>query len=294
MDVPVSRAAAALVLATFAARRGYKKRSLDLSGAVGAFIVGLVSFVASVRFGVALLAFFFSASKATRVGAERKKKLDAEYKEGGQRNWVQVLANSFAATAASLAYLYVTGGRDSPLLEFGPGANPLPSLLALAVLGHYACCCGDTYSSELGILSRGSPRLVTTWRRVPPGTNGGVTVAGTLAAAGGGLIVGVSFYLAAIFSCAAGADCSAAAAAVQWQVPLLGLAGGLLGSFIDSLLGATFQYSGWDEKAGRVVNSPAHATKRLCGYNILDNHQVNFVSSVLTCGLIARIGAHVL
>lgn len=34
-----------------------------------------------------LLVFFFTSSKLTKVGAEKKRKSDAEYKEGGQRNW---------------------------------------------------------------------------------------------------------------------------------------------------------------------------------------------------------------
>ncbi|TBU36320.1 integral membrane protein DUF92-domain-containing protein, partial [Dichomitus squalens] len=52
---------------------------------------------------------------------------------------------------------------------------------------HFACCLGDTLASELGILSRSPPILITTLKRVPPGTNGGLSVLGTLASVGGGL-----------------------------------------------------------------------------------------------------------
>src|ERR1700761_5268088 len=55
---------------------------------------------------------------------------------------------------------------------------------------HFACCLGDTLASELGILSSSPPRLVTTWKPVPPGTNGGVSVGGTLASVVGGIIMG--------------------------------------------------------------------------------------------------------
>ena len=34
-----------------------------------------------------LLAFFFTSSKLTKTGEDRKRKVDPEYKEGGQRNW---------------------------------------------------------------------------------------------------------------------------------------------------------------------------------------------------------------
>lgn len=56
---------------------------------------------------------------------------------------------------------------------------------------HYGCCLGDTLASELGILSYGSPRLITSFKPVPPGTNGGISVGGTLASLLGGVLVGV-------------------------------------------------------------------------------------------------------
>ena len=39
------------------------------------------------RFAGLLLVFFFTSSRVTRVGEVRKRALDPEFKEGGQRNW---------------------------------------------------------------------------------------------------------------------------------------------------------------------------------------------------------------
>lgn len=75
-----------------------------------------------------------------------------------------------------------------------------------------------------------------------------------------------------------------AASPAQWPLILFGGVAGLLGSIIDSLLGATLQYSGLDSN-GRVVERPGLNVKHISGHRLLDNHSVNLISSILT-GLI--------
>ena len=74
-----------------------------------------------------------------------------------------------------------------------------------------------------------------------PGTNGGVSLVGSLASVVGGLCVGLAYFLTLIFSIP---DEKLSNAPSQWLlIPVGGLLG-LLGSTVDSLLGATLQYSG--------------------------------------------------
>lgn len=75
-----------------------------------------------------------------------------------------------------------------------------------------------------------------------------------------------------------------AASPPQWPLIVFGGVAGLLGSIIDSLIGATLQYSGLDSD-GRVVERPGPDVKHICGTRLLDNHSVNLISSILT-GLI--------
>lgn len=75
-----------------------------------------------------------------------------------------------------------------------------------------------------------------------------------------------------------------AASPPQWPLLLFGGVAGLLGSIIDSIIGATLQYSGLDSD-GRVVERPGQNVKHISGTRLLDNHSVNLISSILT-GLI--------
>lgn len=61
---------------------------------------------------------------------------------------------------------------------------------------HFACCMGDTLASELGILSNTPPILLTTFRTVPPGTNGALSLLGTAASIGGGMAMGWTMWAA--------------------------------------------------------------------------------------------------
>jgi len=80
-----------LLLSAFLSWSGYRKRSLDASGAVAAFVVGLLTTLAGFRFAAVLVLFFLSSSLFTKLGSKGKRKIDAEFREGGQRDWTQVV-----------------------------------------------------------------------------------------------------------------------------------------------------------------------------------------------------------
>nr|GMC97741.1 protein PGR [Ipomoea batatas] len=258
----------AVVISTLIAARAYRRKSLDLSGAVAGFLVMSIHFAVSYRFGAMLLLFFFTSSKLTRFGEDKKRKLDAEFKEGGQRNWIQVLFNSGIATVLVLISWKLIGSQDKCL---DSNDSYLVTSLIGGIIGHYCCCNGDTWSSELGILSDEQPRLITTFKPVKRGTNGGVTRAGLLAAAAAGSVIGVTFVLLGFLT----TKCTYSVALKQLLVIPLSALAGVFGSLVDSLLGATLQFSGFCTIRNKVVSKPGPTVKKISGLSVLDNNAVN-------------------
>ncbi|RLN50409.1 hypothetical protein BBJ29_000933 [Phytophthora kernoviae] len=263
---------AALVAAALA-RRGLKKKSLDVSGAIAASFVGFLTLSSSYRFGVLLLGFYFSGSKLTKVRSSVKQQLDANYKPGGQRSAGQVLACSLLATFIAV-YTFLQFGDDDVPIDFT--AAKAHSYLLASYIGHYACCAADTWASELGVLSQSKPRLITTLRRVPPGTNGAVSVLGLAVSALGGTFIGVLYYAGSLLSGSA-----------QAQVITLGAVTGLFGSVFDSVLGATVQATYFDRASRKICDESAVGgdVEHVCGVDLLSNEQVNVVSVLVTTAI---------
>jgi uncharacterized protein (TIGR00297 family) len=178
-----------------------------------------------------LLSLFLLTFSATRFDRGKKQRLGvAEDKRG--RNAAQVAANLGVAGLGAAAAL----------------SHPLPgTCYAVVVTASLAEATADTLASELGEVLGGEPLMLTTLRRVPPGTDGAISLAGTLAGTGGAVLVA----LVGAFTLKLG-DGDAVCAG-------LGAVGGL---FVDSLLGATAEQRGW-----------------------LNNDAVNFLSTLAAAGI---------
>lgn len=269
------------VLAALVAGGGYAARALTTGGAAGAVLVGTAVFgLGGVAWGVLLVVFFVSSSLLTGWRAGVKAGAAAEFEKGGRRDLGQVLANGGVPAALAL------------LGALSPGFDTFPLLV-----GALAVATADTWATELGLLSRTAPRLITTGRRVAPGTSGAVSPLGLAATvAGGALIGGAAGVLALAGSAGAvgvvgaagelgatGALGTAATGAARFV--LLGTIAALAGSLFDSLLGATVQGLHHCTACGMETERRLHrcgtATEPVRGWVFLNNDRVNLLAIVV-------------
>ncbi len=177
-------------------------------------------------------------SLATRFGRRRKERLGTAEKRHG-RGAAQVAANLGMAALAMDPWVQMSF-IDAGWLR--TGVAPAPAIaVGLAALAEAAA---DTVSSEIGQVLGGQPRMITTLRRVEPGTDGAITLAGTAA----GVI-------------AAGVVCLAGCLALHGDASILAVswAGGVFGLLFDSLVGATAERAGLINNDGVNFLSTASA-----------------------------------
>ncbi|HEU4323469.1 MAG TPA: DUF92 domain-containing protein [Roseiflexaceae bacterium] len=265
MNIP--RILAGLALSIAIGALAYRRGSLSRGGWLGAVITGTATFgFGGWTWGLTLIVFFVTSSLLSHFKQVQKQRIAGEkFEKGGRRDLWQTLANGGAG--ALLALLYGLGGEPLALLG--------------AFVGIMATVTADTWATELGVLNRSPPRLITTLRRVPPGTSGGVSGLGLLASAAGAALIG------------AAATALLLAEHGRWEPRLLlaGLAGGMAGSLCDSLLGATVQalYRAPDgDETERTHAADGRPNPPLRGLRWMNNDAVNLLSS-LAGGLIAAL-----
>lgn len=259
-------------IAALLAFKGKKRRSLSSTGALSAFIVGYLSIACGLR-GILLLFFYLVGTKATKFKNDIKKKIDGDVGHSSVRGPHQVLACSGIAVLFSLYHAYKYGEEKN--IDYS--MYPSESCISMAIVSHYATCLADTLASELGILSKTDPFLITDPRKkVPRGTNGGVSWLGFLWSAVGGAAIGMAQILIDTIS---GFPCRVS------NMLVFSTLCGLIGSVFDSILGATLQATYYDREKKMVYcskNNDVDDVKLFCGRDILTNAQVNFVSVLLT------------
>jgi len=192
------------IFATLAYALGMVSRG----GALGGFAVGVLIYLCLGPQGLAVLALFVvGGSVLTRLGYMSKERRGIAEAHGGRRGAKNALANCGVALLCALF------------------AALIPSeAFAMAFVAALGAAFADTAESEVGQLYGSTPRLITTLRKVSPGTDGAVSMPGTIA----GLAAAV---LTALLGLWLGLVAESGAALLVAGVAFLG-------TIVDSLAGA--------------------------------------------------------
>jgi uncharacterized protein (TIGR00297 family) len=196
----------------------YRRQSLDKSGVLGAIVSGTsIVGMGGWSWGLSLVYFFVSSSLLSSFRAREKAIVASDkFSKGSRRDLAQAVANGGLATFFAVCYG----------LSRSPGTRQRAKS---GFIGALATATADTWATELGTLSKATPRLITNGKPVAPGTSGGVTPLGMAASALGACSLGCFFWAVEGFRKSLA------------LTPFLALASGTVGSCFDSVLGATLQ-----------------------------------------------------
>lgn len=175
--------------------------------------------------------------------------------KGHTRDAWQILANSLPAIS-SLVLFYYTENQ----------------LFLIGYVSGIAGATADTWGSEIGILSKRVPRSIISFKKIEPGLSGGVSLLGSIASFFGSLLISLPLWV--LYS---------------WHQTILffivPLFCGIIGSLVDSLLGATLQVKYRCNTCGQLTEQKQHhqqETKHISGLSWMTNDWVNFFSGCLT------------
>lgn len=197
MSLGLSQYALPLFIALF----GLEKRSLTMSGAVSAiFISYIIILRQNFSWFLILLTFYIIGTVTTKWGSEEKRSHKLMQKVRGPWN---VVGN------ASMALIMALLGGAVGLIGY---------------IGAVATASADTASSEIGVLSKSKPRLITSLKKVPPGTDGGITLLGVFSALVAATVIGLVSVLE-----------------FSPIIIVIAAASGLIGHFADSFIGAILE-----------------------------------------------------
>lgn len=229
----------------------YYLKAITFSGVISATVLGILLFV----FGgwisfVALVIFFVLGSAVSKVGKSTKADAEKLHEHLGARSVVQVVANGLPSLIFAIIYYF--SGIESCLL---------------ATLMCFAATTADTFSSEIGMLSKKTPRSILTLKPVQRGISGGFTLLGLSGGLFGALMISTL------------------------TIPQFGIIGmavsataGLLSSIFDSVLGAALQAKYHiQEDTGNILLTERKTVngkglKLEHGFRWVNNDVVNFAS----------------
>jgi len=242
-----------------------KFNSITFSGLVASVVIGyIVMVIGGINYLSLLIIFFVSSSILTKIQNRINK---SSKKHSSPRSYLNILSNGAipALLIILTIFLYDNSSWNSNILLNGD-----INIIGLCFIGSIVVTTADTFSTEIGLINKSKPRLITNLNRyVSKGDSGGITLAGLFASVFAGIILSLTiFFTFNIFN---------------FIFFLIIILVGVLGSIFDSVLGATIQYKGQCTSCKRHVETYLHHNKptiKLQGSKYITNNSVNFLSSI--------------
>ncbi len=232
---------------------GYRVRALTIDGAVAAALVGTAIFgLGGWRWAAIMVVFFVFSSLLSHLSKRRRRETLGVVEKGSHRDALQVLSNGGVAALLAVAY----------------GTSSGSAFLFPAFVGAMAAATADTWSTEIGTLSRTPPRSILTLKTLQPGWSGGVTLLGFAGAGTGALVIALVAAIGSTHTIA---------------LALGGLLAGMAGSVFDSLLGASIQRVNRCPACMTLTEQSLHtcgtSTVLARGWPFIDNDVVNTLTT---------------
>ncbi|MFQ6010681.1 MAG: TIGR00297 family protein [Nitrososphaerales archaeon] len=242
------------VIVTILSYLAYRLRTLNGKGAIATVAIGLAVLIGgSPSWFIVVVTFFVLAAIFTRFRYSTKAQIGCAQDKGGARGWPNVVANGgVVGTLGILEFVF-----NEPIF-------------IAAFLGAMATAMADTLATELGLLSKKAPRYVFDLRKkVNPGTSGGITAVGTASSFVFAAIIGIVAYSVGLLQIG------------FTQVLFIAIVAGVVGTFVDSILGASVQglYFSKDQNRYTEIRSPD--SKPVKGFRCIDNNVVNVLGTLV-------------
>ena len=244
-----------ILLTFFVVAIAYKGSSLSKSGMAGATVVGAFIFtIGGVAWLVPLGVFFVLASVLSKIGKKRKQELKNIVLKGGRRDISQVYANGGIGLLLVLIYHFIPDTK-----------------IYIMFLASFAAANADTWGTEIGTYFKKTTRSIINFKKVPPGTSGGVSSAGSIGGVAGAALVALS----GIYFLPPQSD----RLAIFGVVTISGLLGALIDSYVGGLFQAEYTCPECKIKTERLIHCDIN-TEMTAGIKWINNDMVNFICTL--------------
>jgi uncharacterized protein (TIGR00297 family) len=244
----------AVVLGTGIAMVSARFHFLTPSGSVATLLLATIVYgIGGWKWTLPIFVFFIASSLLSKYKKSRKKKFNAVFDKNDKRDEGQVAANGGVAGIIVLVWYFFPDRTE----------------LYYVYLAALAAVTADTWGTEIGILGKGRPVSIASFKHVEPGTSGGVSWIGFL----GGMIGALLIVVTAWFYDSNG---------ISLSTSVMIVLSGVVGSLIDSIAGGTIQAQYQTESGALTERTEFNGkpTALMSGIRWIDNDVVNWICAV--------------